>query len=45
MKAGGKKAAKISKKLKKEEKHLDSKNQDYEIFLQDLEEDKGTRFG
>jgi len=43
VKAGGKKAAKISKKLKKEEKHLDSKNQDYEIFLQDLEEDKELR--
>jgi nonsense-mediated mRNA decay protein 3 len=38
---GGKKAAKIGKKVKKEEKSIKSKNQDYEIFLQDLEEDKG----
>ena len=38
---GGKKAAKIGKKVKKEEKVIKNKNQDYELFLQDLEEDKG----
>jgi len=38
---GGKKAAKQGKKIKKEEKAIANKNADYELFLQDLEEDKG----
>eukprot|EP00343_Euplotes_focardii_P004239 CAMPEP_0205809474 /NCGR_PEP_ID=MMETSP0205-20121125/13754_1 /ASSEMBLY_ACC=CAM_ASM_000278 /TAXON_ID=36767 /ORGANISM="Euplotes focardii, Strain TN1" /LENGTH=268 /DNA_ID=CAMNT_0053086841 /DNA_START=917 /DNA_END=1720 /DNA_ORIENTATION=- len=41
---GGKKGAdKHRKKVKKEEKHMANKNVDYEMFLQDLEEDKDMR--
>lgn len=39
---GGKKGTKLSKKIKKEEKNQANKNQDYETFLRDLEEDKGN---
>ena len=38
---GGKKAAKHKKKVKAEEKQINNRNVDYEMFLQDLEEDKG----
>ncbi|CAI2387566.1 unnamed protein product [Moneuplotes crassus] len=40
---GSKKAAKHSKKVKKEEKSIANKNIDYELFLQDLEEDREMR--